>query len=136
MTSGLIRFLESKSFSVLFFILITVSSGSTTFASSAIHENDPLCVLILHSYHPGFIWTENISDGLRSILEETDLELNFHIEYMDTKVYLPELMFPRLEQLYKTKYKGEHIDLIITTDDNALNFLLPRRDLLFSRSSR
>ncbi len=132
MTSGLTRVLRSKSFPILLFISIVISSGSIAFASSAIHENEAPCILILHSYHPGFIWTENISDGLRSILEETDLELNFHIEYMDTKVYLPEVMFPILEQLYKAKYESEHIDLIITTDDNALNFLLPRRDLLFS----
>ncbi len=131
MTSGLTRLPESKSLPILLFILMTVSSGSAALSSTVIHETDAPCVLILHSYHPGFIWTENISAGLRSILEEADFEINIHIEYMDTKVYLPEVMFPQLEQLYRAKYKGEHIDLIITTDDNALNFLLPQRDLLF-----
>jgi PAS domain S-box-containing protein len=131
MTSGLIRFMENKSFSVLLFISIVVPSGSSALASSAIHENEAPCVLIIHSYQPEFIWTKNISEGLNSILEEADLELNLHIEYMDTKVHLSEIIFPLLEQLYKAKYAGEHIDLIITTDDNALDFLLPRRDLLF-----
>ena len=112
-------------------ILIAVLSGRTAFASSAIHENDAPCILVLHSYHPGFIWTESISNGLCSILEENDSDLNLHIEYMDTKIFLPDSIFPKLEQLYRAKYENEHIDLIITTDDNALNFLLPRRDLLF-----
>ncbi len=131
MISGSIRLQECKSLQILLFILIVVSSGSTAFQSSTIHESEAPCILILHSYHPGFTWTENISAGLHSILDEADFKTNLHIEYMDTKVNLPEVMFPLLEQLYRSKYVGEHIDLIITTDDNALIFLLPRRDLLF-----
>ncbi|MCD4701664.1 MAG: PAS domain-containing protein, partial [Candidatus Aegiribacteria sp.] len=118
-------------FPMVLFILIALISASTAFPQSAIHESEAPCVLILHSYHPGFIWTENISAGLRSTLDEADFNIYLHIEYMDTKIYLPEIIFPQLEQLYRIKYKDKHIDLIITTDDNALNFLLPRRDLLF-----
>ncbi len=131
MTSVPIRLLKNKSFKILLFIITTVLPGYTASSPSTILESEIPSVLILHSYHPGFIWTESISVGLRSILEKADFEIDVHIEYMDTKVYLPEIMFPQLEQLYVTKYKDKHFDLIITTDDNALNFLLPRRDLLF-----
>ncbi len=131
MTSGLMRLPESKSFPILVFILITVSFGCTAFASSAVHESEAPCILILHSYEPEFTWTQNISAGLHSILDEADFEIDYHIEYMDTKFHIPEVLFPQLEQLYRAKYEGCHFDLIITIDDNALNFLLPRRDLLF-----
>ncbi len=106
-------------------------SGSNILASSAISESEVPCVLILHSYHPGFTWTESVSAGLCSALGEADFEISIYTEYMDTKVHTSEDMFPLLEQLYRTKYEKDHFDLIITTDDNALNFLLSRRDLLF-----
>lgn len=121
----------STSFHALFCILIALLISSTALTSPDIHTCDVPSILILHSYHPGFIWTENISEGLRSILDKTDFEIDIHIEYMDTKVHITEAMFPQLEQLYRTKYKADHFDLIITTDDNALNFLLTRRDQLF-----
>lgn len=87
--------------------------------------------MILHSYHPGFTWTKNISSGLHSVLDEANIEIDIHIEYMDSKDYLTDVIFPQLEQLYKVKYENVCFDLIITTDDNALNFLLARRDQLF-----
>ncbi|MCD4707576.1 MAG: PAS domain-containing protein [Candidatus Sabulitectum sp.] len=131
MAAGSVRFSESRLFLLLSVLLIAVLSGSTAIAIPAVHESNIPCVLILHSYHPGFIWTENISNGLHSVLDEADFEMNIHTEYMDTKVYTPEDMFPLLEQLYRDKYEGDHFDLVITTDDTALNFLLLHRDLLF-----
>ena len=122
----------SSSFTALFCMLITVMISTAGFTSTEIPPCDVPSILILHSYHPGFTWTESISAGLHSILEEADFEIDIYIEYMDTKVHLPEDVFPNLEQLYRAKYETDYFDLIITTDDNALNFLLTRRDQLFS----
>ncbi len=121
----------SRSITALFCVLAVVSISSTALTSPYRSTHDVPSILILHSYHPGFTWTESISAGLRSILEEADFEINIHIEYMDTKVHITEAMFPLLEQLYRTKYEADHFDLIITTDDNALNFMLTQRDQLF-----
>ncbi|MCK4504839.1 MAG: hypothetical protein KAW14_04430, partial [Candidatus Aegiribacteria sp.] len=131
MLSGSVHAPGITSFAVLFCMLIAVSMSSTALASADIPPCDVPSILILHSYHPGFTWTESISAGLRSILEEVDFEIDIHTEYMDTKVHLPEVVFPQLEQLYMAKYEGICFDLIITTDDNALNFLLAHRDQLF-----
>ncbi len=126
-----VNHLGRTSFAVLLSILIVLLISNSALTSPNTSTRDVPSILILHSYHPGFIWTENISEGLRSILDETDFEIDIHIEYMDTKIHVSEVMFPQLEHLYSTKYEADHFNLIITTDDNALNFLLDRRDQLF-----
>lgn len=131
MLSGSNIFSESKSYNVLFCVLIVVLLCSFELLSAEITTNDVPSILILHSYHSGFTWTDNISVGLLSVLNEVDFEIDIHIEYMDTKFYPPDLVYPLLEQLYMAKYKSMDFDVIITTDDNALGFLLARRNQLF-----
>ncbi len=133
MLSGSSLISENKSYTVLFFLLIAVMFGSIELLSAEITTSDVPRILILHSYHSGFTWTDNISVGLLSVLDEADFEIDIHIEYMDTKFYSPDIVYPLLEQLYIAKYKSMNFDVIITTDDNALDFLLDRRDQLFPR---
>ena len=87
-------------------------------------------ILILNSYHDNLLWTENIMTGLRAELDASNMKAEVHVEYMDTKRHQPDIIFPLLEKLYRSKYKATQFDLIITTDDNALNFLRPRRQWL------
>lgn len=87
-------------------------------------------VLILHSYHAEYQWTGNITKGIQSALEkEKDVQLFF--EYMDTKRHIDKPYLEKLLELYKHKYSGVAPDVIIVSDDNALNFLLKNREVLF-----
>ena len=131
MLPGSVNHSGSISLKTLFCAVLVLLISNTALSSPHVSTRDVPSILILHSYHPGFIWTENISEGLSSILDETNFEIDIHIEYMDTKVHVSEVMFPQLEHLYRLKYEADHFDLIITTDDNALNFLLARRKQLF-----
>jgi PAS domain S-box-containing protein len=81
-------------------------------------------VLVLNSYHKGFLWTDNIVKGIESVMgsEENDIELR--IEYMDSKSTAYTTQYKeKLYELYKYKYSNQTFDLIISTDDNAFNFL-------------
>lgn len=88
-------------------------------------------VFVLNSYHAGFPWTNGITKGIRSVLGEADEAPEVYVEYMDTKRYAPETVYPALGEFYRRKYAGQHFDVIITSDDNALFFLLERRKDLF-----
>lgn len=81
-------------------------------------------VLVLHSYHAGFTWTDNVNKGLRSVFFEQAPEVELLFEFMDVKHLDTEAYFRQLRALYRTKYKGQKIDAIISSDDHALNFLL------------
>ncbi|HEY5956886.1 MAG TPA: ABC transporter substrate binding protein, partial [Polyangiaceae bacterium] len=87
-------------------------------------------VLVLNSYHPTYTWTRNIVDGAQSVLDKLpDVELS--IEYMDTKkLYTPDYL-AKLADVYAAKFANIHYDAVISTDDDALNFLLKYRDRLF-----
>lgn len=88
-------------------------------------------VLILNSYHKGLSWTDNIIKGIESEIIKDDLGLELFFEYMDTKRYFDEAYFQKFFELMKQKYEKERFEIIIATDNDALNFLLKYREKLF-----
>ena len=91
----------------------------------------PKHVLILHSYHQGFIWTDAIQDGIETALQDSDFELELYVEYMDTKRFSYEQNHEHLERLYRSRYEHHLPDVIVSSDDNALRFLLREGQELF-----
>ena len=87
--------------------------------------------LVLHSYHQGFTWTENISAGLESVFTAEAPEVELLYEFMDVKRISSEEYFDELKRLYELKYAGQDLDLIICSDDHALDFILGRGRSLF-----
>lgn len=81
-------------------------------------------VLILHSYHKGYEWSDSISLAIEKNLKN-DFKNNIHIytEYMDTKHIYSYEYKEHILKLYQYKYKHKKFDLIIASDNNALNFL-------------
>ena len=88
-------------------------------------------ILVLHSYHRGYTWTDSVKTGMEEVLKQEIPESTLFVENMDTKRYPPEEMIPRLRNLLAAKYAGTTFDLILCSDDNALDFLLTYRDQLF-----
>ena len=117
----------------LLVVLLSISLFSTKAFSQDNNSASSANILVLLSYHASHSWTVDILDGIKEQFAISGKTIDFHIEFMDTKRNHPEIMFPQLEQLYRTKYKNNHFDLIILADNNALNFLLPRRTALFPK---
>ncbi|WP_051260956.1 PAS domain S-box protein [Desulfovibrio inopinatus] len=90
-------------------------------------------VLILHSYHPGMIWVENMDRAIRDELQLPPHEnIIIHTEYMDTKHHQSPEFYNRLIRIYKEKYQNMHLDLIMATDNNAFEFLLKYKQDIFN----
>ena len=53
------------------------------------------------------------------------------IEYLDSKRHFNQPYLQAFADLLAQKYRQEHFDIIISTDDNALDFMLRYRDELF-----
>ena len=87
-------------------------------------------VLVLNSYHEGYHWTDRIMHGVKSVLEQED-KIELYIEYMDTKRCSDENYYEELKKLYVHKYSKINFDVIISSDNNAYNFLLKNRDELY-----
>jgi len=88
-------------------------------------------VLILNSYHQGYKWTDDITRGIRSTLAEAYPEANVYIEFMDTKRHFSDWYLEKLFEIYEYRYRHVALDVIISSDDNAFNFLRQNRDELF-----
>lgn len=94
-------------------------------------DGTPFRVLVLHSYHRGFEWTDSLQAGIEKVFAESGLPVEFSVEYMDAKRHPGEILFHDLTELYGHKYERWPPKLILSCDDDALNFLFAYRDRLF-----
>lgn len=108
--------------------LLFILFAGQSFAAS---EHSTKHVLVLNSYHLGYSWSDTIMAGIREGFSDTPLQITKDIEYMDTKRHAVRDVFPVFEELLKIKYRTKKPDVIIVSDDNALDFLLSRRARLF-----
>jgi len=114
-------------FRLLILLITFFQAPAYTFGSPSNSKH----VLVLHSYHQGFTWTDHITTGIQTAFQESPLNIQLFIEYMDTKRNNPSESFRLLKQTYKFRYSNQKIDLIIVSDNNAFDFLLKERDDLF-----
>ncbi len=89
-------------------------------------------VLVLHSYHKGYKWTDDMGRGIEQVFKENLVPYEIFVDYMDTKRLFNEEYMEVLKGLYREKFKDMRFDVIISTDDIAFNFLLENKDNLFA----
>ncbi|MDF2879870.1 MAG: Diguanylate cyclase/phosphodiesterase domain 2 [Clostridiaceae bacterium] len=90
-------------------------------------------ILIIHSYNENFIWTRDIMSGINSVIDDSSKNFNVYIDYMDLKKINNNAYIENFYSLEKSKYKNIKLDVIICSDDGALNYLLKYRDSIFSK---
>ncbi|WP_067047292.1 PAS domain S-box protein [Methanofollis ethanolicus] len=109
---------------IIFFLILLLPTASV---ASPAEKN----VLLFHSYHEGLSWTDGITEGVCSALEEGNTDVNLYIEYMDT----PRIPSPRysaeMARMYRLKYADVRLDAIICVDEYAFHFLREHHDDLF-----
>ncbi len=86
-------------------------------------------VLLLHSYHKGYEWTDSISEAVGDSFQDSDVEIS--TEYMDTKRIHTKKYIDSLLNHYQEKYKNRKFDLIIASDNTALDFLNNHHNKIF-----
>ena len=89
-------------------------------------------VLIIHSYHSCFSWTEGVTSGIRKTLQKWG-KVEIFSEYLDSKRKPLEIVSPAFKVLLKKKYAGKPPDLIIVSDNNAFSFLKKEHQTLFPK---
>lgn len=89
-------------------------------------------VLVLNSYHQGLNWTKDQTEGIQEQFREQYKKADVLIENMDWKNYPTSENLKHLFDYFNFKYSKKKIDLIVTTDDIALQFALQNREKIFS----
>ena len=124
-----------KAFSLLFFgLLLACSHPVQLFGHEHPLEQKALRhVLILHSYHPGDAWTDNVMAGMREVLNSQSGKIHLHVEYLDTQRNPnPEYFSDILDILLHYKLENRPFDLVLLSDSDALKVALKHRDDLFA----
>jgi len=116
-------------------LLLIIFCTSFIFAQS----KDPIAqtfqsneILVLNSYHQGFKWTDDITSSIISELNDSS-KYRIYVEYMDSKRFQTTEYFNQLNQLYQLKYKGTHLEGIICSDNNALDFIMTYGDSIWGK---
>lgn len=88
-------------------------------------------VLYLNSYHNGYSWSDHILQGIRETLAESPYSIVFQVEYMDSKKFHYQDTVSTLYALYRDKFRNKTFDIIIASDNVAVDFLLQFGEELF-----
>ena len=108
-------------------ILILFLLTTSVFASK---QKD---VLLLHSYHKGYKWTDDITKAIENKFSKyKDIDLT--TIYMDTKRVNSLDYLISLENLYKEQFKKRKFDLIIVSDNAAYEFIVNNYESLFKNT--
>ena len=92
-------------------------------------------VLILHSYHKGYTWTDDISKAIEktfSTYKKEEIEVT--TVYMDTKRIDNAAYLNSLAKLYTQQFEGRTFDLIIASDNTAFDFMIKYHESLFKNT--
>jgi two-component system cell cycle sensor histidine kinase/response regulator CckA len=108
--------------SLLIVVLFILLSGTALAAPN---------VLVVHSYHRNYEWTASIDQAMEGVLRKSLPEAELFIEEMDSKRHPPEIISSVFKLYLAAKYANQRFDVILCSDDNALDFLLSSRDELF-----
>lgn len=99
--------------------------------SPCLADKEKKTVLYLNSYHNGYHWSDGLLEGIRTVLNQSHYKVDLQIEYMDAKKYHYERIANNLYSLYKEKFKEDAFDVIVLSDNDALNFVNRYRNDLF-----
>lgn len=127
----IIRFFKKKQIIITGIALLCLFLNISNYAYSEA-EKEQKSVLIINSYHQGFTWSKDITDGIISTFIKCSYNISTFVEYMDWKNYPTRENIQYLRDYYQYKYQDKKIDMLIATDDAALEFVLENRGIIFS----
>mgnify|MGYP000990109910 CR=1 FL=1 len=97
---------------------------------NSLFANNSKEVLLIHSYHKGYIWTDDISKTIEKNFQDHK-EIELTTLYMDAKRVDDSVYLSNLAKLYKQQFENRKFDLVIVSDNNAFDFIIQYHEYLF-----
>lgn len=94
-------------------------------------ERDSKRVLILHSYHKGYAFTENEQKGIDAVFQASPFQVEQYVDYLDAKRISGPEYLRELKRFYAIRYAHADFDAILVTDNDAFDFIVNNRKDLF-----
>jgi PAS domain S-box-containing protein len=89
---------------------------------------EPVHVLLIHSYHSGFLWSRGVEQGVLDVLTRAAPVARLHTEYLDMK-HMPDRAHWD-GSWAAIREKGERLNFraVIACDNDALDFVLDHQE--------
>lgn len=87
-------------------------------------------ILVIHSYHQGFEWTDNISRGILDVFGDRD-DVEVYFQYLDLRRFFSKDYINEKIRTQKTISKHRKIDVIVVSDNSAFDFIKKEGDKLY-----
>ena len=88
------------------------------------HSDQIHKILILHSYHQGLTWTDNVNKGIRSVFDTLGSQYELYFDYLDVKRRSSRISNYSLKKNFYNKFKQIAFDAVIVSDNEAFNWLV------------
>ena len=112
-------------------LLVLISYTNRAQLAQATQLSEKKKVLILNSYHVGYKWSDDIMQAIENHFSKSDMNVELYLEHIDSKRFPNRSFMPHLFSLLSAKYQATDFDLIITSDNNSIDFLLQYRARFF-----
>lgn len=125
-----VKLLETKSLLVLLcFTILVIGIAMPALADEKTEEVK--YVLLLNSYHQKMTWVKDIVKGVEDVIRPNENNISLHIENLDSKLFSSPEYFDIFRDYLRVKYRNTQFSLILSSDNNAYDFLRQNRDTLF-----
>ncbi len=91
-------------------------------------------ILVFNSYHKGYLWSDAELNGIEGALLHAFPQADIRVEFMDTKRNTSEKYLDRLTSFFWEKYILKRFDLVIASDDSAINFMMESGRFIFPQT--
>jgi len=119
--------MRTNTITSLIFLLL-ISAHSVIQAEELL---EPSHVLLLNSYNQRMSWVNDIETAVVETLDPDNNNIVLHIANMDSKQFHTSEYFDAYKKYLKEKYKNHKFSLILSSDNNAFDFLRKNREELF-----
>jgi PAS domain S-box-containing protein len=92
-------------------------------------------LVVLHSYHSGYWWTDDQADGIRLVIDQVAPSTEPRREFLDLLRHDSPEHRVHLLNLLRVKYAHESVAVVLTTDEPALRFAVEYRNELFPEAA-
>ena len=117
-TSIIVRLLAILCVTSMVFLLIP-ATHSNSHQNETVHRH----VLLLNSYNPSMSWVKDIERAVNDVLQPDTNNIILHIDNMDTKRVFNERYIQKMYHFYREKYRNIPVSMVISSDNNAFDFL-------------
>lgn len=116
------------------FLIVALLLGASPLAA-ALPPLQGRTVLLIHSYHQTDSWTDNEMQGIMQGLRHANPTFMPLVTYLDWRRFPDPARLPRLAARLAEDYAALPIEVVIATDNPALNFALAYRATIFPRAA-